>query len=469
MNKIKYLLMLSVAFVAFSLTSCNDDDEYFDSKYQSREIVVNKIYLEDYESSIPDREVTFARLGQMIRVEGSGLYGMKQVLVNGYDTYFNRTYVADNSMLITLNESTPIANADESVRDKITFVKDKTQTTIDFEIKAAAPTIKSISNTLPQAGEEVIVYGKNLHETQSIELPGGIAVDVYDCDDVDGEWYSFIMPEGVTESGSILSEGTNGSAKTPEFFNFGHCMLLDFDTDGQQSAWSWSEDGSMIDETDLVDDPAGSGRGKCFQLIPERLIAKGGIDIGKPRATECWTQGDGYDEAYWDGWMYDYIDPETSLEEMAIQFDILVSPDEPWTTCGQLEILVINNYNLAGIGSDDDNASCLVAFYVPYIVNGEITKFSTNGWETVSIPFSQVNKYANAIADGDKPTFADLNEDRDAATYPNFGMGFVNTDFEYGGLEIESEKFATHIYIDNWRVVPYKFFTVSDYPEDDEE
>ena len=77
---------------------------------------MEKVYLEDVKSSVPDREVSFARLGQMIRLEGQGFMGMKKVYINGYETYFNRAYVSDKSMLITLNSKTPITEADEAVR-----------------------------------------------------------------------------------------------------------------------------------------------------------------------------------------------------------------------------------------------------------------------------------------------------------------------------------------------------------------
>ncbi len=78
----------------------------------------------------------------------------------------------------------------------------------------ASPTISNIDNTLPQVGEKVIVYGNNLQETNKITLPGGIEVTDITSDE-DGEWYSFIMPADVTESGSITSEGANGIAFTP--------------------------------------------------------------------------------------------------------------------------------------------------------------------------------------------------------------------------------------------------------------
>ncbi len=467
------VLLLSAGF-----TSCNDDDEYFDPEYSDTEITVTKVFLEDPESSVPDREVTFARLGQTLRLEGSGFMGLKKVYVNGYDTYFNRAYVTDNSMIVSLNSKTPIIDADDEVRNTIRLVKDNTETVYEFIIRAATPTITSISNTLPQAGETVTVYGTGLQETTKLTLPGGIEVTDITSDNVDGEWYSFTMPSGVTEAGCIYSEGANGFAQTPDYFNNSNCMIINFDGIGTQGSWGSSnkdDDGnikagvSMVYPEDLVNDPLGTGRGLCFQVVPERLLNEGGIVSGKPRATECWTAGND-DTA--DDWtrMFDYIPGDTPLTDVALQFDVYT--DGPWTATGQLEIVMINNYNFAGVGSDDDNSKGMTAFFVPYIQNGEIVPFKVDNWTTVTIPFSEFAKYKAALADDElavKPTFQNVVDDRNAASYRNFGMGFVNTDFELGGVEIVSSLFnGPRIYTDNWRVVPCKTTTISDYPEDEE-
>jgi hypothetical protein len=132
--------------------------------------------------------------------------------------------------------------------------------------------------------------------------------------------------------------------------------------------------------------------------------------------------------------------------------------------------MLYNNYNVAGIGSDDDGG--YTAFYVPWIVNGAIVPFTTDGWTTVTIPFSQMGKYASLIADTEEtdPTFQTVIDNRNAATYRNFGMGFVNTDFTYSGVSVVSTAFTgPKIYVDNWRVVPCKSFTISDYPSADDE
>ncbi len=469
--------------VGLSFASCDDDDDdYFDSGNQGRQISVSRVFLEDCESSVPDREVSFARVGQMIRLEGSGFYGMKKVYINGYDTYFNRAYVSDNSMLVTINAKTPVTDADADVRDKIRLVKDKTETTVAFTIRAASPAVSGMSCTLPTAGETVFVYGENLHEVKSVTLPDGqVLTEGLASDDKDGEWFSFVMPAECSAGGHVYFEGANGQGATPPYFNYVKGMILNFDGTGAQGSWGSSnkdDEGnikagvSMVYPEDLVDDPAQTGRGLCAPIVPKRLLDEGGVASGKPRATEIWTAGN--DDAA-DDWGRmvtgdEFITAETPAAELAFQFDVY-APDA-WSGTGYVEVLLINNYNFAGIGSDDDRDGNYTAFCVPWVEDGEVVPFKTDGWRTVTIPFSsitaeEVKPSVSGVFGGlfDK-TFQDIVDARNSASYRNFGMGFVNTDFEMGSLEVVSEKFTgPSVYVDNWRVVNIKGVTISDYPE----
>lgn len=458
MKKNKYrFLMGFILLLTVSFTSCKDENDF-----ANKPISITKIYLEDYKSTVPDRPVTFARLGQLIRIEGSGFLGMKKVIINGYDTYFNTAYITDNSMLINISNKTPIVNAEADLRNKISFVKDGTSFTYDFVIRAAAPSITNISNTLPKAGELVKVYGENLQEIVKIILPGAVELTEGIISDVEGGWFSFVMPDGLVQSGSIYSEGANGLAASPAYFNMSSCMVLDFDGNGKQGYWGWSATGSMINADDLVNDPLSTGRGKCVQLIPERILSgtNGGVIAGKSRATECWTAGNDVS----DDWtrMYSLIPASTPVTEVAFQFDVYV-PDN-WSNTGHIEVVLYNNFNFAGIGSDDDNGR--VAYYAPYIQNGAIIPFNTPGWVTVTIPFSTFGYYAKQIAEDKMPLFENVVNDRLAATYHNFGMGIVNTDFKFNGVSITSTLFSQKIYTDNWRVVPCAKVVVSDFNDD---
>ena len=262
MKTIKYLGMLAVACLSLAFASCSDDDDSIDSRMS-----VSNIYLEDASSSVTnhDRLVDFARLGQLIRIEGTGFTGLKKIYINGYETYFNNALMTDNNVWVTLNSKTPIAEADPEMRNKIRLYKsDSNYLDYDFVIRAASPSITSIDNTLPMPGETVTVFGANLQETTKLTLPGGIEVTSGITSDPDGEWYSFVMPDGVTEAGSIRSEGANGIAVTAESFNNNKCYIINFDGLGTQGSWS-----ATYGPDDLVDDPLNSGRGKVCMLVPQ--------------------------------------------------------------------------------------------------------------------------------------------------------------------------------------------------------
>ncbi|MBQ9676867.1 MAG: hypothetical protein IJV44_01870 [Prevotella sp.] len=482
MKTLKYIGLILGVSLAIGVTSCKEDDG---DAYPGGDgpVVVNKIYLEDADANVKDRDVTevWGRLGQTLRLEGSGFGGTQKILVNGYDTYFNTSLVTDNSMILQLQSKTPISTADPELRDKIIFIKGDKQYVKEFVIRAASPRINSFSNTLPQAGETVYAYGSNLQETSIITLPGGIEVtEIINAPEKEsGEWFSFVMPEGVTEGGAIHSVGANGEANSAAYFNLKAGMLLDFDGTGSQGYWSWSETGSMINADDLVDDPLNSGHGKVCQLIPERLLTNG-VAANKSRATEAWTAGAGGPTDDWSQ-LYEIIPEGTPVTDVAFQFDIYV-PD-PWNLTGNIQIALINNYNFQGIYSDEyKSTGASVAFFCPWLTMDENGKFvttpwSTTGWKTITIPFSEFRKYYYLMNDEDAPrtpTFAEVVADREAATYQNFGMSFVNNDIKTGikddnDEEIVFESFATRqkIYVDNWRIVPCKITLVSDFPDEE--
>ena len=463
MIKFKYILYSCIALTVTGFSSCteNDGDAYpgGDAK-----VVVSKVHLEDAESTVPDREVTFARLGQTLRLEGTGFGGTKKILVNGYETYFNTALVTDHSMILQLLSKTPVSSAPDSVRNKIQFVKDNGTSTYEFTIRAASPQISSVSNTLPQAGETVIVYGSNLQETKKVTLPGGVEVtDITNATEktADGKWFSFVMPSGVTSGGSIPTEGANGTAVSAAYFNDKDCMVLDFDSNGTQGYWSWSATGSMINkDSDLVSDPLNSGRGLVCPMVPGRMLAAG-VAAGKNRASEVWTAGNG--EAM-DDWarMYTYIPKTTPLTDVAFQFDIYV-PEE-WINTGYIQVNLANNSSFTGYGSNE-STSIGVAYFIPWIQNGAVVAFKTSGWQTVTIPFSEFGRFKAEIANSKTPTFQELVEYRNGTDYKNCGLAFVNGDFTYGGTEYKSAVCKQKVYVDNFRVVPCKAVPVSDFPE----
>lgn len=459
-NKTKHLLcgLLPLGLLAVTpfFASCSDDDDN-----SSAQMVINKIYLEDASAkdSVTDREVTFARLGQLIRLEGSGFTGLKKIYVNGYDTYFNNALMTDNNVWVTLNSKTPVDKADASVRNTITLVKDNGSYTYQFTIRASAPSVSRVDNTLPQPGETVTVYGSNLQETTHLTLPGGIEVTDGITSDEDGEWYSFTMPSGVTESGSITSEGANGTAVTPAYFNNNDCYIINFDGKGALGSWS-----ATYGSGDLVDDPLGTGRGKVVELVPDSILEAGGIKAGANALLWATAGNDNAD----DDWnrMTSFISGSTPVDSVALQFDVYV-PDT-WNLSGQLEISLQNNLSNYGYGSGGTkyNKDYLTqAFvWVPWMdtETGASSAFTTGSrWQTVTVPLSSFGRYTN---DEIAYTFQNVIDDRNAGSYRNLVFLLVNADVEFSDdITYPASAFTTKVYLDNFRIVPCTSITVSDF------
>ncbi len=113
-----YFSFLGAMLIGFLFTGCSDDDS------EGGTITVNSVYLEDVNSTVPDREVTFARLGQLLRIEGSGFTGLKRIYINGFQTSFNPVYVSDNSLLVRISGDTPTIDAEDDVRNTIRLAND---------------------------------------------------------------------------------------------------------------------------------------------------------------------------------------------------------------------------------------------------------------------------------------------------------------------------------------------------------
>jgi len=419
-------------------------------------ITITKVYLEDASSKVKDREVSFGRLGQMLRIEGSGFTGLKRVYINGLSVYFNVAFVSDGSMLVNIPKNTPTADAEASARNTIRLANDSYEASLTFSIREAAPAITSVSHTMPQAGEMITIYGTGLKEVSKVVFPGNITVTTGITSDKDGKFCTVAVPSGIPdEGGSILIECSNGGAYSPAYFNFKKGILLDFDEHGTQGFWGSTA--SMIKDVDLESAAIGTGnvsQGKYCAHRPSRISS---FDAAKNRCSEVWTAGNGVDN--WRTQLTPYIPAATVLSSVALQFDIYV-PDA-WANSGFLKICMVNGFN-----GGEWSGACYN--YVPWLVNGSIVPYQTTGWTTVTVPLSQIYSLATASM-----TLEDALALREKANYQNFGFYFENSDFtlkNITGLDSDKDKsFASastsvKVYTDNWRIVSLATPTYTDYP-----
>lgn len=432
------IALLGIMVFSMLFTSCDNNDS------QGGNINISKVFLEDVNSTVPDREVTFARLGQTLRIQGSGFTGLRRVYINGYSTYFNVVFLSDSSMLVSISADTPTTEADPSVRNTIRFVNDNSETTYEFEIRSSKPAITSISNTMPNAGETITVYGTGLTEITKVVFPGNIETTTGITSDEDGEFFTVVVPNGISDNGgSLFVQGSNGGVYSPAYFNLKKGIILDFDARGQHGFWGTST--SMIQPEDLEAAAIGTGNVSQGKYVPHRPGRIASFDAAKNRLTEVWTAGNGVDN--WRTQLTPFIPANTPLDKVAFQFEIYVP--EAWKDSGFLKICTVNNFN----GGEWTGA---IYNYVPWIVDGKSVAFQTTGWTTVTIPLNKFYAWSKEAF-----TFETVLAYREAATYQNFGIFFENSDVKLkdvlgntSEVEFPSKATSVKVYTDNWRIVP---------------
>ncbi|MDR0799655.1 MAG: glycan-binding surface protein [Dysgonamonadaceae bacterium] len=438
-NKVNIFLIALACSLNFF--SCKEEEN---SPYSNNNnpVEITTVHLQDGKNNVLDRTVPFARLGQLIRLEGSGFYGVKEVLINGTSTYINPTLMSDNSMIVRVPSTAPTADAPADVKNTIILKKSSLTYKYEFEIRAAAPSITRISHTLPKAGEEITLYGTGLAEITKIIFPGEIEItENILFDEEDGKWCTVTVPAGVSEDGgSILILGANGGAYSPAYFNFQKGVVHNFD---DVNNYSWSGGDVSGDLSAVI--PTGSGnlpksQGKYRSLnTPDHTVP-----ADAPKAAYYWMK-----QNMWTEQLTPLIPLNTPSSEVAVQMDIFV--EGIWNS-GYIRMVIAD-----GWGAD---RYCM--FYAPWESFGKRIPFENPGcWYTVTIPFSESSDFKNA-------TFADILAQVQVAVsdkYNQWGPWLDNDKYN----DIEAEATDVVIYFDNLRIVPLDTPTYSDFEDETEE
>ena len=425
------LLLTCLSAFVLSLSSCKDDNE----GSSTEPMVINKVYLEDASSSVPDREVTFGRLGQTLRLEGSGFTGIQKVYFNGVSSVFNTALMTNNNLWVQIpSKDVPIIDADPDVHNTIILEKGGTKYTYSFDVMAASPTVTNISHSMPQAGDVITLTGTNLQGITQVTFPGNIAGTNITSDDVDGKWCQVTVPSGITKSGAILVVGANGGAYSPACFNYKEGLLYNFDD--LTSNWAW---GQNIDNSATTAMIPTSGSGPKSQ---------GGYGIFNADG----NLGGGSDQRFW-------LNSDNVMPVMStLSGSLLVDQ------CGiQMDIYVEGTWNsgvIRYVMADGWGSTRYCMLYQPIYPDGtsvDPKAFVNPGcWFTITFPFSLSSDFTGK-------TLGDVITQMSIATYHQTGPWFENS----GIKDVFDPVAATEkIYFDNIRIVPLTTPTYSDFPDE---
>jgi len=410
------LAMVCLLSAVFAFTSCKDDDDA-----EKSPVTVNSVHLQD--TKYPDKLITFARLGNLVRLDGSGFTGITEVQVNGTSAYVNPTYMTNTSIIFRIPKDAPTSEAPENVRNTIKFIKGASEFVYEFDIRAAAPLVSGISHTLPQAGETITIYGSDLVEIDKITFPGDVIVTDGIVSDEDGKFCTVVVPSGITQSGALLVEGSNGGAYSPAYFNFREGITNNFD---DVDTYSWG--GGEISGNLTASIPS-SGNGPKSQGN-YRSLNKDGITFAVESNKQAWGW---CNSAKWTS-ILDGVIPFSSLaKDVAFQFDIYVAND--WNS-GSLHIVMLDEFRPETLYEYD---------YTPWIDNFKRGTFTSDSWFTVTIP---LNKLEALSEDGQ--VFQSLMDKEATTNYHQYGVQFNNSKID----DIDAIATNVMIYYDNFRFVP---------------
>jgi hypothetical protein len=400
-KKAIHLAMLLVGAILF-LIACNKDQVGLPEIYSVRSTNPEKA----------DSTFTSAFPGNWIIVEGKNFTGLKAVYINEQEVYINTAYVSDGSVVLLIPPDVPTLATQAEVSNSLKMITNTGEVNYSFSIMINPPVIYGISNEMAVEGELITLYGINFYVIDSVIFPGGVIISSGFEVNETATTLTVNVPEGLTEGGPLAIKNVFGRAVSTSSFNDETGMICNFDN---LNTYIWG--------SNVVSDNGNypGARGQFNQIKVS--------DVG-PNSFSWWEDGKccAIGSSQW-------ITPENmgdNLADWALKFELFVG--KPWDS----GCLLIN----------PANAWIYTYRYNPWVVDGVRTEYKPNGWQTITIPFSEFKtKGTNGDGTGNKAT--SLSNIVSAEGNAEMTIMFIN-DAQQG---VESKLISIDFGIDNIRVV----------------
>jgi hypothetical protein len=293
--------------------------------------------------------------GQWVAISGHNLKDAVQISFDGIPASFNSALFSDSYAVVQLPAVIPFPSVSADKFNTIEYVTSGGKTTFTFNIVAPAPAITGVSNENAVEGDYVYIYGTNLFFINKITF-AGTPITTYTLSN-DGTAVGFVLP-ALTKSGKVVIDAQAGSDST--VYNVNDVttgVLCNFD-DISTLDWGCGTDNSSTTFP--------GNRGYYAVLNPGVITSGDG---------SWWNGGRGINLKAGQWVPVDSLG--VSIDKYAFKFEINV-PDA-WK---DISIFVLKDYSWN-----------YLARYEPWKdANGNTFKYKTNGWTTVTIPFSNFRK-----------------------------------------------------------------------------
>jgi len=138
---------------------------------------------------------------QWVVITGKNLQGALAITFNGVPATFNAALLAPNSAVVQI-PSILFSSIDTNKLNTIQYMTPGGIATFSFKLLPAAPVITAISNVFANPGDSVFLYGTNLVLVKSLSY-GGTTIPSFKSDTL-GTSVGFVMPNPAPSSGNVV-------------------------------------------------------------------------------------------------------------------------------------------------------------------------------------------------------------------------------------------------------------------------
>lgn len=352
--KIEHLLsVLTLLFGAMLFQSCMEEE--------SPMPVINNVRLVEADSSISG-----AGFGTWIAIQGSGFSSIREVLFNNIKAELNTTLVTDENIIVAIPDAFP-----KEITNNIVVITEGGMAEFDFEVEVPEPIITSLSNELANAGEILKITGKFMVNVSKITFPGNIEVTTNIVETEDGTEVNVLVPDGITEAGSVLVTTPSGTGDSAPTYRFNDKTGMICNYDELNKFENWGKQSVIVEASSNPNDPPPID-GNYIKMQSSDEVAPG---------------------SWW-------------VDQCATPHSSIVMPDYPSDGSAsdyalKFEYFSVGNFNTGHIQVQYDWGP--EYWFQPYLDEdgNEPEEFISKNWKTAVIPLSE---FSNVVTYGDLKT-----------------------------------------------------------------
>src|SRR4051812_36207912 len=205
-NKLSYLLLLACSCFTL-LFSCTKDNDYLENNKASGPPTIERVRLTDVTTK--DSSLKKATLGSTLAIVGNNLANAQTVSFNGYPVTVNPVYATNNTLIISIPDSTPTIATNPEVKNELKVTSPLGEAVYSFTVLPPAPQIDHVGNEFSTPGQSITLYGKYFYFVDTVAFPGGVSVTTGIT--TNGSSLTVAIPSGVdVTQGDIRVKSQSG-------------------------------------------------------------------------------------------------------------------------------------------------------------------------------------------------------------------------------------------------------------------